>query len=322
MSSDYSSVEAQRQDFIDLGAIAGRIWRGRLLVGLCSALFLVLAVFYLHFATYKYTATLLLVPTQGQNQTGSGSGQLSGLASLAGIDLGGSQNVSPFTLYPEIMKARIVADNFAARYPGLMHRLFPTQWNPATRQWRDPGGSLHVFAGFVKSILGFPPRPWAAPSGADVQELIRTRVQATPDSKKPILTVTFEDKDADLARQFLTALHESTDRVLREETLDRSTKYAHYLGNQLLSVQQTDLRQVLTNSLSQQETLLMMSNSDTPFAAQPVGDSVSSQRPTSPNPAMVLLAAMIMGAILGSARAYFAPSSGDLWRRLRYRGRS
>lgn len=316
MSSEYSTSEAQARDFIDLGAIAGRIWRGRILVGMSCVGCLLLAITYLHFASYKYTATLLLVPTQGQSQSGAG-GQLGGLASLAGLDLSGSQNVSPFALYPEVMKARIVADTFAARHPDVMRRLFASQWDDASKQWRDPGGSLHAAAGVVKSLLGFPPRPWAPPAGAEVQDLIKMRVQATPDSKKPILTVTFDDKDPALARQFLAALHDSTDLVLRQETLDRSTKYARYVENELRLVQQADLRQILTNSLSQQESLVMMSNSDTPFAAQPVGAAVSSSAPTSPTPSMVLLAAALVGVLMGSAWAYFGPSLSGIRRNIR-----
>jgi len=304
MNTEYVTVEAQGRDFIDLGPIITRIWKGRLAVGLFCAAFLVFGVLYLHFATYKYTATMVLVPTQGQNQGGAMS-QLGSLASLAGIDLPAGQNVSPFTLYPEVMKTRIVADSLATHYPGLMHRLFPDQWDEDTKRWRDPAGVLKDMKNVVKAVLGFPPHPWTAPSGADVQELMRRRAQATPDSKKPILTLTFSDKDPVLAREFVEALHASTDEVLRQQTLYRSQKYARYIENELLSVHQADLRQVLMNSLSQQEMLVMMSNSGTAFAAEPVGRAVSSVLPTSPNPTISLLVLGVLGAGFGMAWAYF-----------------
>jgi len=134
--------------------------------------------------------------------------------------------------------------------------------------------------------------------------VLSTRVRVDLDRKKPIITVTFNHRDPVFARRFLQALHESTDLVLRRQTLDRSTKYARYLEEELRKEQQAELRQVLTNTFSQQEVWIMMSSSNTPFAAQPVGDAVSSIRPTSPNPLVILLAMTVVGLICGSTLAY------------------
>lgn len=289
---------------IDLGAIVVDLWRGRLTIMLFAAVFLFLGIVYLHVAAYSYTATLVVVPTQGQSQSGGGS-QLGNLASLAGIDLSASQNVSPFALYPDAMKTRIVSDTFVANYPDLTHELFADQWDSAAGRWHEPDGLVHGMAGAVKKMLGYPPQRWMPPSGGDVQQAVSDRVLTLLDSKKPVLTVTFNDRDPVFARRFLQAMHESTDLVLRRQTLERSKKYARYLEQELQKVQLTEVRQVLTNSLSQQETLIMMSNSDTPFAAQPVGGAVSSLRPTSPRPAVVLLAAVLAGLVLGGTWSYF-----------------
>jgi len=296
--------DGAQEDGIGLQAIIARLWQGWRVILLFGAAFFLLGVLYLHLANYTYTATLVVVPTQGQNQSG-GTGQLGSLASLAGIDIGGSQNVSPFTLYPDVMKTRIVSDTFVAKYPGLMHQLFADQWDAATDSWKDTGGLLHQVASMVKGILGYPPRPWMPPGAGDVQQVVTDKVQALLDSKKPVLTITFNHRDPVFARNFLQALHESADQVLRRQTLDRSTKYAHYLEQELQKVQLAEVRQVLTNSLSQQETLVMMSNSNTPFAAQPVGNAISSMRPTNPRPVSILLAALLAGFFCGGAWAYF-----------------
>lgn len=297
----------QKQDesgqFIDLYAIFVSLRKGWKTIAIAWVVSLLLGVLYLHITTYNYTATLLLVPTQGQNQNNIGS-QLGSLSSLVGLDFLSSQNVSPFTLYPDVMKTRVVSDTFAARYPDLMHELFEDQWDSDRDVWRAPEGVMYKIVAWSKGVLGYPPRPWAPPNGGDVERVLSTRVRVDLDRKKPILTVTFSHRDPVFARRFLQALHESTDLVLRRQTLDRSTKYARYLEQELRKEQQAELRQVLTNTFSQQEVWIMMSSSDTPFAAQPVGGAVSSTRPTSPNPIIILLAMTMLGLLCGSTLAY------------------
>jgi uncharacterized protein involved in exopolysaccharide biosynthesis len=86
---------------------------------------------------------------------------------------------------------------------------------------------------------------------------------------------------------------------LRRITLERASKYASYLEGKLAMVQVTEFRQVLLQSLSEQETLVMMSSSATPFAAQPLGSPVSSLRPTEPKPIIVLILGGLIGMLLG-----------------------
>jgi hypothetical protein len=289
---------------IDFREIFNRLWQGRTTIALTCAVSLVLGVLYLHVAIYTYTASLVLVPTQTQGQNGISS-QLGSLSSLVGIDFSNPQNVSPFTLYPDVMNSRVVGETFAARYPDLMHELFVDQWDDSRKSWRHPEGFMHDAIAAVKSIAGYPPQSWAPPSGADVQDVISKRVKTEIDNKKPIITVTFSHRDPLFARRFLQALHESTDLVLRRQTLDRSTKYSHYLEQELKKEHQADLRQVLISSFSQQEMLMMMSSSSTPFAAQPIGGAVSSMRPTSPKPIFVLLAAIAFGLFCGGSWEYF-----------------
>lgn len=307
---------SEGEERVDIQAILIRLWQGRATIALTCAVSLALGVLYLHTATYKYTASLVLVPPQSQGQSGAGS-QLGSLGALVGLGISNSDNVSPFTLYPDVMNSRVVGDRFAARYPDLLHELFDGQWDDSSKNWRHPEGFLHDTIAAAKDMAGYPPQSWSPPGGADVQDVISKQVQASVDPKKPILTVTFNHRDPSFARRFLGALHETTDQVLRHQTLDRSTKYSHYLEQELKKEQQQELRQVLINSFNQQEMLMMMSSSDTPFAAQPIGGAVSSIRPTTPKPFIVLLAALAFGLFCGGAWEYFGlPRIGALFRRL------
>jgi hypothetical protein len=132
-----------------------------------------------------------------------------------------------------------------------------------------------------------------------LQDFILRTIQLDLDTRKPILTIKFRDADPIFAKDFLQALTESTDLVVRNMTLRRSTQYANYLESKLATVQLSDLRQVLVNALNQQETLVMMSSANTPFAAQPLGSTIISLKPTYPQPLLVLALGLILGLATG-----------------------
>ena len=88
----------EHDDEIDLRELANTLWLGRYTILSAIGVGLLVSVIYLHMASYTYTATLTLVPTQSQAQ--SPASHFAGLASLAGINLGQDESISPFMEYP------------------------------------------------------------------------------------------------------------------------------------------------------------------------------------------------------------------------------
>jgi len=282
----------------EVAQIVRTIWAGKLIVLLCSCVLIALAMVYLRAATYSYTGTLVLIPTQTRD-TGLVS-RLGELASLAGVNAVNGQILPPFTLYPDALKSRAVADELSRRQD-LMRTIFKTQWDEASQAWREPVSSYRSFVNDVKPFLGLPVFPWRPPSGAELQLFIARQVKVLENPRKSIVTLTMNDADPQFAATFLQALHETTDQLLRRLTLDRSSAYAKYIQSQLTSVQVNELRQVLIQALSEQMTLVIMSSSNTTFAAQPLGPAQSSSRPTQPVPTLTLLFSALLGAVIGMA---------------------
>jgi uncharacterized protein involved in exopolysaccharide biosynthesis len=299
---------------LDPALIARALWAGKFTILICTMVAFVLTVLYLHTLSYSYSATLTLVPTQGQSQ--SAGSQFGSLASLAGINLPGANAASPFTIYGDALATRDVAETVMRRDPSLMPRLYSYAWNPQTRSWQEPFSLRHTLAGYIKPLLGMPASEWQAPSGADLQEYISQNVKVVQDAKRPVLALTYFNPDPKFAAYFLNLVHESTDSVLRRMSLDRASKYSRYLEEKLQTVQGTDLRQVLVQSLSQQESMLMMGSANTAFAAQPLGVPVVSLAPVQPRGFFILIAGTLAGFALGAFLSYQGISATTLWRSL------
>ena len=99
-----TSVSQVEEDEIDLIAIAKTLWEGRKTIVKTTLIFMGIGLFVAIFSEKEYTASTTFVPQTSDSKIG---GNLGGLASLAGINLGGMNSgseISP-SLYPQIINS-------------------------------------------------------------------------------------------------------------------------------------------------------------------------------------------------------------------------
>ena len=298
---------------IDVGRIIQQLWAGRLTIAVTTALALLVTIVYLHTVDFAYSANLTLVPTQSQQQSGGLGNQVGSLASLAGINLGSAQGSSPFIIYPNTLTSRAVADEIIRRDPAVMRRIYRYAWNDRAGRWEKPESLRGNVSKIVKPLLGMPVTQWAPPSGADLQAYIAQSVQFAQDPKKPVLTLSYFNSDPQFAGYFLRLVHSATDDVLRHMTLARANDYARYLYQRLPMTQGNDMRQILVQSLSQQETTIMRGRSKTPFAAQPLGPPVVSLFPVRPRGLYILIVGALIGMAVGGILVRRGLTLASLW---------
>ena len=98
-------MPSQYDDEIDLRELFGVLWAGRLKILVITAVFAVASIVYALSVPNQYKATALLSPAQSSGGGLSGAlGQLGGLASLAGVSIGGGGS-SEAQVAQEIMKS-------------------------------------------------------------------------------------------------------------------------------------------------------------------------------------------------------------------------
>jgi uncharacterized protein involved in exopolysaccharide biosynthesis len=291
-------------DLAELGQILAR--RAKLIVA-CIVIALLLAVGYLHFAVYRYTATLMVSPVLSSSDGSSSKlGGLSNLASLAGIGVGGDAGSQAFMLYQQGIFSRDAAEQLSKR-SDIMHAVFHKDWDEGAQRWIRPTVFHQQLASFVKGLVGIPVTAWHAPDAAALQQYITENVQVDSDPQKPSVTITYRDADPQFAVAFLHALDLAVDNKLRANDLARADQYVGYLSNQLDKVTNSDVRQSLVMTLADQERTRMMANSPAPYAAQPFGPPSASDKPTNPKPWLVLAGAIFLGGLIGILVALWMP---------------
>ena len=91
MQSDMKSTSGY-DDEVDIKELISVLWAGKKIVLAVTAMFAVLSVFYALSIANEYRSTAVIAPSQGggSSMLGSMASQFGGLASLAGINIGGN----------------------------------------------------------------------------------------------------------------------------------------------------------------------------------------------------------------------------------------
>lgn len=293
--------------------LAIALTRGWWLIFLCVLAAVLCAINYLHSATFRYETTMEVTPAQTSGADAARLSAAGGLATLAGLALPNSQGTSDFQLYLDALLSRTMADELA-KDPGLMHKLFPSEWDEATQSWHEPPPPTGwpAIEMSIQDYLGYPSVPWHQPDGESLYGFINYYVKIQQDPRKTYkadIIMTYPDRK--FAVQFLNLLHQTADDLLRQKTIQRTKAYIAYLSNTLSKTTIAEQRVAIAQSLSEQEKSAMVAQSGSAYAADLFVRPWANSYPVSPAPAKTLLIFAAVGAFVGGFLAWLQWSVGN-----------
>jgi uncharacterized protein involved in exopolysaccharide biosynthesis len=227
-------------------------------------------------ATPMYRAEVVLVPIK---RTGSGAGlqafasQLGGIASLAGLDVGGGDDagVAVATLKSHRVTAAYIEEK------NLLPALYPGKWDAERGQWKtkDP-----------KKI----PTAWSA------DRMFGSKIRGVTENRTTgLVTMTIEWKDPNVAAQWAHDLVARTNDLLRSEAYDNARRNIDFIGKQLQATSIVEVRQTLNRLLEEQWNKLMLAQGETEYALRTIDPAVPPARPSNLPKSVVVLIWVLLG---------------------------
>ncbi len=286
-----SNCALQSTDEIDLRKLLSAIWMQRRLVFFTSAGLLLMSALYLHMATYKYSASMKVVPVEDASAL-SRAGGLAGLAAMAGME--SNQPASNFDLYVDGL-TDLETTRLLAADQKIMRTIFSEEWDEKNQTWHQPSGAVRAAKHTIKKILGYPDTPWRAPDAARLKLYLSEEIEVSTAKKSNIITISYENQDPLFARHLISRMHEAVDTRLRKRAMRRADASIGYVNSKLPSVSVAEYRQALVDMLSTHEKQRMLASSGLPFAADPIAPAEVSASPVTPKPALVIGLSLISG---------------------------
>ena len=265
MNEPQNSLPQAYDDEIDLWELWDTVWSGRWLIIAITSLFAVGGVAYALMAQEWWRADVVLAPADKKALPGA-LGQLGGLASLAGVNIGGGGNQEPLA----VLKSKAFAREFITEQ-GLMPVLL-----------KD-----------VKSTDGKP---------LDIRDALREfeKVRSVSDDKKTgLVTLGVRWKDPETAASWANALVKRLNERLRVEALAESQRNVDFLQKEMAATSVVSLQQSMGRVLEGEMQKLMLARGNEEFAFKVIDKAMPPKLRDAPKRALIAIVATLAGGFIG-----------------------
>ncbi|MEH6595073.1 MAG: Wzz/FepE/Etk N-terminal domain-containing protein [Colwellia polaris] len=285
-------------DEIDLAELWHAIWSGKLLIIAISALFAISSVFYAINQPNIYQATTLLAPTSEQGGASGLSkmaGQFGGLASLAGINLGGGSS-NKVSLALEILKSRLFLENFIFEHKLLIPLMAAKDWDSKTNTLVMDDEIYNTSTETWLRDVDAPKKP--KPSPWEAFEAFKEILSVERDKENNMVTITIEYFSPEVSTQWLLWLVEDINSTMREQDEVEAQNSIDYLTKKLKETQLADMQTVFYQLIEEQTKTIMLAEVSKEYVLKTIDPANAPEEKAKPRRALIVVLGTMLGGVL------------------------
>ena len=291
-----TQISNQYDDEIDLRELFSVLWAGKVKIIAITAVFAVASVIYALSVPNQYKATALLAPAQSDGGGLSGAlGQLGGLASLAGVSIGGGES-SESQIAQEIMKSWSFVEGFIADNDLAVEVYAAEGWSKGSNELQinqdayDSEGSEWLIEDEF-GVVG-PPSSW------QLFKAFSERVAVSEDKKSGLVSVSIEYYSPQIAKQWLDLYISAINKHMQERQVKKVSNNISYLEAQIGKTSIAEMREVFYTIIEEQTKNKMVAEASPDYAFVAVSPSMVPEEKSQPKRALICILGTLLGGML------------------------
>ena len=281
-------------DEIDLRELFSVLWAGKILIVAITAVFALVSVGYALSLANQYKASAVVSPAQsGGSSLGAMAGQLGGLASLAGINIGsGESNETQEAM--EIMQSWGFMEAFIQTHDLQVPIYAAIGWDKGSNSLKL-NSDLYDATSERWLIEDNESGENRAPSSWELYEEFRERVAVSQDKKSGLINISVEYYSPQIAKQWVDLFIITINDYMRARKLEQVNRNIEYLTAQIDKTAIADMREVFYQLVEEQTKSKMLAEASPEYAFVTVSRAMVPEQKSQPKRALVC----ILGALLG-----------------------
>ncbi|MDB2559346.1 Wzz/FepE/Etk N-terminal domain-containing protein [Porticoccaceae bacterium] len=291
-----TQISDQYDDEIDLRELFSVLWAGKTKIIAITAVFAVASVIYALSVPNQYKATALLAPAQSDGGGLSGAlGQLGGLASLAGVSIGGGES-SESQIAQEIMKSWSFVEGFIADNDLAVEVYAAEGWSKGSNELQinqdayDSEGSEWLIEDEF-GVVG-PPSSW------QLFKAFSERVAVSEDKNSGLVSVSIEYYSPQIAKQWLDLYISAINKHMQERQVEKVSNNISYLEAQIGKTSIAEMREVFYTIIEEQTKNKMVAEASPDYAFVAVSPSMVPEEKSQPKRALICILGTLLGGML------------------------
>ena len=289
--------DTQYDDEIDLRELFGALWAGSRKIIAITAVFAFVSVIYALSLSDQYKATVLLAPAQSDSSDLSGAlGQLGGLASLAGVDIGGGDS-SEAQMAQEIMKSWSFIDVFIAENNISVEVYAAEGWSRGSNELQidddiyDAETKTWLVENDNTGEVG-PPSSWV------LFQAFSERLVVSENKKSGLVSVSIEYYSPQIAKQWLDMYVAAINAHMQQRQMEKVTNNINYLQAQIENTSIAEMREVFYTIIAEQTKNKMLAEASPDYAFVAVSPSMVPEEKSLPRRAFICILGTLLGGML------------------------
>ncbi len=284
-------------DEIDLRELFAVIWQGKWLIIAITTLFAVASVFYAINQPNIYKSEALLAPAEQEGGGGLSAlaGQFGGLASLAGVNLGGgSSNKAQLAI--EVLKSRQFTSDFIQKHNILPDLMAAKTWNMQTNtivydnEIYDAENNK-----WVREVKApFEPKPSMQEAYKEFSKII----SASTDKETGMVKISIEHVSPYVAQQWVDWLIKDINQTMKQRDVLEALKSTDFLTQQLEQTKIADIRAVLYKLVEEQTKTIMFAKVRDEYVFKTIDAALVPEEKFKPKRALIAILGTMLGGML------------------------
>lgn len=300
---------ADVDDEIDLKELFSVIWQGKWLIIILTALFTISGVFYALSQANTYKAEVLVAPAQEESGGGIG-GQLGGLASLAGVNIGGSEGGVKVEALA-VLSSRKFVNAFIVKYDLLVDLMASEKWIEATKTWNETTKTwqetpaTHVIDNEIYNtetkewLIEEDTRLSLQPTLWDANKEFQKIVNIAEDKDNGMVTIGITHHSPVIAQKWANLLVLEINAWMKEKKLTETDKNIGYLKEKLEQTSIAEVRMLFFQMVEKQLKNKMLAEVQDEFVFKVIDPAVIAEEKAGPKRALICILAMLLGGMFG-----------------------
>ncbi len=294
-SQVFGNPISSRSDEIDLRELFTVLWQGKWWILGITFLFAVAGVFYALSLPNMYKSEGVYAPAQKDNGAGGMAGQLGGLASLAGVSLGGGES-------NDIDQAMVLITSWPF-LEGVINKHDLKPLIMGVKGWNRESGELiwdeEVYDPEAKKWLREPPKGMKAePSSYETYDRFNQMIKVSMDTKTSLLKITVEYYSPDKAREWVNIISAEINEKFRIRDMEEAKKNIGYLSEKISETSIAEMQTVFYGMIEAQMKTLMLAEVDKEYLVRNVISPKSPELKSGPKRTLILFVCIFLALSL------------------------
>ena len=289
--------KSMNDDEIDLKELFSALWAGKITIILTTFVASIIAVAIALSMPNIYRAEALLSPVSGDGGGMNGlASKFGGLASLAGVSLGGG-GFDKTTMGIEVLKSRTFFADFVGKYPVMVDLMASNGWDLNNNKILIDTEIYDVDSQvWIREAKA--PRK-SEPSVQEAYEEFSQLLSVSQDKESSFITIAIEHYSPYVAEQWVDWLVQDINNTIRNQEVQQAQRSIDYLLKQIEQTKLAELQMVFFELIQSQTETIMLANVSPEYLFKTIDPAVVPELKVKPKRALICVLAGMLGGMLG-----------------------